>query len=133
MCCRRKLRKLTRGRGPSRTATSPIKICPEVGGLISPTAVRKVDLPAPLGPSRAMTSPRRTVIVASCMATTSVLPLPYTFFNSRVSIAKLSFIGVSSHQRFIGLHTHGAPNSEQARQHRDDQYDHRKLQQIGIR
>ena len=49
---------------------------PEVGGLIRPTAVRSVDLPAPLGPSSAITSPCRTEKVTSRMATTSVLPLP---------------------------------------------------------
>ena len=29
-----------------------MRICPEVGGLMSPTAVRNVDLPAPLGPKQ---------------------------------------------------------------------------------
>ena len=76
MCFRRKLRKLTKGIGPSRTGTPPMRICPEVGGLISPTAVRNVDLPAPLGPSSATTSPRRMPTEASRMATTSVWPLP---------------------------------------------------------
>ena len=32
-----------------------MKIRPEVGGLINPTAVRKVDLPEPLGPRSATT------------------------------------------------------------------------------
>ena len=49
---------------------------PEVGGLIRPMAVSKVDLPAPLGPSSATTSPRCTRSVTSRRATTSVLPLP---------------------------------------------------------
>lgn len=65
---------------------------PDVGGLMSPTAVRKVDFPEPLGPSKATTSPRRTVIDALRMATTSVFPLPYTFVRSCASMAGESFM-----------------------------------------
>ena len=76
MCLRRKDRRLVIASGPSMTGLPPMRIWPAVGGLIRPTAVKKVDLPAPLGPNSATTSPRRTVSEASRMATTSVLPLP---------------------------------------------------------
>ena len=63
-------------RGPSITGVPPMMIWPAVGGLISAIAVSSVDLPAPLGPSIATTSPRATCIETSRMATTSVWPLP---------------------------------------------------------
>ncbi len=76
MYLRRNVRRFVKGRGPSITNLPPITIRPEVGGLMSPTAVRNVDFPDPLGPNRATTSPRRIAMLALRMATTSVFPLP---------------------------------------------------------
>ncbi|OQB89289.1 MAG: hypothetical protein BWX84_02478 [Verrucomicrobia bacterium ADurb.Bin118] len=75
-CCRRNARRFTKARAPSITGSPPITMRPEVGGLIKPMAVRKVDLPAPLGPSSATTSPRASCMDTLFMATTSVLPAP---------------------------------------------------------
>ena len=58
------------------TGSPPMTMRPAVGGLIRPMAVRNVDLPAPLGPSSATTSPRATLSDTSFIATTSVLPEP---------------------------------------------------------
>src|SRR5579859_8127413 len=71
-----------------------MRIRPDVGKLINPTAVRKVDFPEPLGPRSATTSPCLTLILASRRATTLMLPLPYTFVRFCVSTAQLSLTDV---------------------------------------
>ena len=45
----------------SKTVLPPMTMRPALGGRIRPMSVSSVDLPAPLGPSRATISPRATV------------------------------------------------------------------------
>src|SRR6185437_12173543 len=57
---------------PIRTSSrpDPTRIVPDVGRRRPPTSFRIVDLPQPLGPTRATNSPRPIARLAACKATT---------------------------------------------------------------
>ena len=102
---------------------------PDVGGLMSAMAVSSVDLPAPLGPSSATTSPRATRSVTSFIATTSVLPLPIDFrevggFDAR----GLCPWQCSCGKDVVGLDTHRLPDAKQAGEHGNPQHDARRAE-----
>src|SRR5918998_1504613 len=72
--------------GPVSRAGSPSqKISPESTGWIPAMHLTSVDLPAPLSPTRAVTSPRRTVRSTSCSTCTGP-KLLLTALSSRIGV-----------------------------------------------
>ena len=57
--------------GSDLRSTPPMRTAPKVAGMMPVAQRRVVVLPAPLGPTRPMTSPGRTVKERSCTAVNS--------------------------------------------------------------
>src|SRR5262245_3454720 len=111
------------GRAPVRSRSSSVTL-PPAGRSTPPTASTRLDLPAPLGPSRAVTSPGGMSIETPC---TTGRPPRWTVRLSRVSTLMMPpprrgvrrrsrhwlRTKVGAHNVFIAQHLGGRPGCDQ--------------------